>query len=213
MNTAPHQDIPCGNQIQSALARLSASPEFSSSEQLRRLLTFLVTQTLAGRQEELKETVIGVEVFGREPGYDPKLDGVVRTEARRLRLKLANYYEGSGRDDRIVFALPKGAYVPEFREREAVAPQPETAVPAATAAGIQGRAGRSVWLLAAGVVALAVLGFAISRARLQPAVARVPRLLNLGLPVVRVPVFSPDGSRLLFSVDDGGQSHIWIHDL
>jgi Tol biopolymer transport system component len=216
MNRAPHQDIPCGNQIESALARLGASPEFASSEQLRRLLTFLVTQTLAGRQEELKESVIGVEVFGRHPGYDPKLDGIVRTEARRLRLKLADYYEGSGRADRIVFALPKGAYVPEFRERADASPgadAPGPSEPAPPPPPIGRHVARSMWMLAPAVMALAVLGFAISRARLQPPAPRVPRLLNLGLPFVRVPVFSPDGSRLLFSVDEGGQSHIWIHDL
>lgn len=105
MSTALHQPIPFPHAINDALARLSASPEFASSDQLRRLLAFLVQWTLEGRQDELKETVIGVEVFWRTPGYDPKADGVVRTEARRLRLKLAHYYEGTGGQDEIVIGL------------------------------------------------------------------------------------------------------------
>lgn len=201
------QPIPPSHEVHEALARLSARPEFASSDQLRRLLAFLVQETIEGRQEDLKETVIGVEVFGRAPGYDPKIDGVVRTEARRLRLKLAQYYEGSGRDDEFVFALPKGGYVPEFRQR-AVTESP--AIPPPIAAR---HARISIWWLAAIPVALVVSGFAISRARLGSQPARVPRLLDVGLPTVRTPVFSPEGGRLLFSVDNGGKSHLWIHDL
>src|SRR5438067_12298200 len=117
MNRASFQPSPPANQIEVALARLNVSPEFASSDQLRRLLAFLVNRTLEGRQDELKETVIGVELFGRDPGYDPKLDGVVRTEARRLRLKLAEYYGGSGQDEPLILSLPKGGYVPEFHPR------------------------------------------------------------------------------------------------
>jgi len=47
----------------------------------------------------------------------------------------------------------------------------------------------------------------------QTQLVRVPHLLDLGLPTVRTPVFSPDGTRLLISVDNAGESHIWIHDL
>lgn len=70
---------------------------------------------LAGRSEELKESVLGVEVFGREAGYDPKRDPVVRTEASRLRGRLAEYYSGVETSQRLVIELPKGGYVPEWR--------------------------------------------------------------------------------------------------
>jgi Tol biopolymer transport system component len=210
MNRAPFQPSPFASQVEVALTHLNSSPEFVSSDQLRRLLAFLIKRTLEGRQDELKETVIGVEVFGRDPGYDPKLDGVVRTEARRLRFKLTEYYDGSGRDQALIVALPKGGYVPEFHPRT----QPEApADPVSNPAPAEFlRSRRYSYWLAAIALAMAALGFSISRARLQPPVARVPRLLNIGLPIVRAPVFSPDGQHLLFSVDDR-QSHIWIHDL
>ena len=85
---------------------------FARSEQLSRLLRFLVERHLEGRDQEIKESVIGVEVFGRDPDYNPKFDPIVRTEARRLRARLNEYYESEGKDDAVRIDLPKGGYVP-----------------------------------------------------------------------------------------------------
>jgi hypothetical protein len=74
-----------------------------------------VERHLEGRSQELKESVIGIAVFGREPTYDTKADPVVRTEARRLRTRLKEYYEGPGAGDTLVIELPKGGYVPVIR--------------------------------------------------------------------------------------------------
>jgi TolB-like protein len=57
-----------------------------------------------------------VEVFGRRPDYDPKLDSTVRTEAVRLRARLNKYYSTEGRQDPLVIELPKGGYVPRVRQ-------------------------------------------------------------------------------------------------
>jgi tetratricopeptide (TPR) repeat protein len=94
------------------LERVLESRLFTRSEQLSRLLRFLVEQCLAGRDRELKESVIGVEVFGRKPNYNPKFDPIVRTEARRLRARLSEYYQDEGKGDALVIELPKGGYVP-----------------------------------------------------------------------------------------------------
>jgi tetratricopeptide (TPR) repeat protein len=64
--------------------------------------------------------VIAIEVIGRQPDYNPKLDPVVRTEARRLRARLSEYYEDSFASDQIVIELPKGGYVPVIRALEPV---------------------------------------------------------------------------------------------
>ncbi len=45
----------------------------------------------------LKEYVIGTEVYDRKPPYHPSQDSIVRTEARRLRAKLKEYYESEGK--------------------------------------------------------------------------------------------------------------------
>ena len=75
----------------------------------------VVDRQRCGRDDEIKETLIAVEVFGRKPDYDPKRDSVVRTEATRLRSRLVEYYAGSGAGDPIVIERPKGDYVPSFR--------------------------------------------------------------------------------------------------
>lgn len=103
--------------IRKQLDRVLASPQFFRSERLRRFLRFVVEAALDGEVERLKETNIGVEVFDRNPSYDPKLEPVVRVEARRLREKLERYYASEGRDDRIVILLPKGGYVPQFQTK------------------------------------------------------------------------------------------------
>jgi TolB-like protein len=68
-----------------------------------------------GAADELKESVIGVLVFDRKPDYDPKIDSIVRVQARQLRAKLEEYYAGPGSNDQVRFQLPKGSYVPVIR--------------------------------------------------------------------------------------------------
>lgn len=82
---------------------------------MSRFLRFLVERNLEGSDNQLKESVIAVEVFGRKPDHDPSRDSIVRTEAGRLRARLAEYYLTVGKDDRVVIELPKGGYTPAFR--------------------------------------------------------------------------------------------------
>lgn len=91
---------------------------------MREFLRFVVETSLSG-QDSPKETIIGVEVFGRAPGYDPGLEPIVRVEARRLRDKLEQYYAREDADDAVAIKLPKGGYTPEFEIR--LAPQMEEA--------------------------------------------------------------------------------------
>ena len=112
-----------------------ASRLFTRSNRLCRFLRFSVEQTLAGNSGQLKEQIIGVEVFDRKPDYDPRIDPIVRVEARRLRAKLKAYYNSPGRGDHIMIGLPKGAYLPFFKTR-AAAPQDSAALaPAANGSG------------------------------------------------------------------------------
>src|SRR5229473_879318 len=97
------------------LERVLASPGFAYNKRLSRFLRFVVEWHLEGRDHELKESVIAIEVFERRPDYNPKQDAIVRTEAGRLRARLSEYYIGDGRDDAVVIELPKGGYTPVFR--------------------------------------------------------------------------------------------------
>lgn len=106
--------------------KIIASRAMSRSERLARFLQFTVAETLAGNADQLKEFVVGVEVFGRTRDYDPRLDPIVRVEARRLRMKLRKYYDNEGREDRLRIEFPKGGYVPTFSP---VRPEDRTPVP------------------------------------------------------------------------------------
>jgi adenylate cyclase len=108
--------------IEQQLKRVLASPGFARNERMSRFLRFLVERQLNGREEELKESLIGIEVFGRKPGFDSQQDSTVRSEAARLRARLAEYYIGGGRTDTLVIELPKGGYTPRFRQLQAEPP-------------------------------------------------------------------------------------------
>ena len=101
--------------IREQLARMLDSPIFVHSHRLSRFLRFTVETTLAGRAETLKEYVIGTEVYDRKPPYHPSADSIVRSEARRLRNKLKQYYESAGEDDPVFIYYRPGGYAPVFR--------------------------------------------------------------------------------------------------
>ncbi|HYO83048.1 MAG TPA: FlgO family outer membrane protein [Bryobacteraceae bacterium] len=111
--------------IRAQFKRIVASGTFASSARMSRFLQFSVEEMLAGRIHELKETTIGLAVFDRPPDYDPRLDPIVRVEARRLREKLSRYYETDGQSDLIVIDLPRGGYAPTLHERIKPSPAAE----------------------------------------------------------------------------------------
>src|SRR6266540_3240744 len=105
--------------VREHLERVLASPTFQQGDRLKRFLKFIVLEAVAGRRHELKEYVIGVQVFGKEDTFDPRTDPIVRVQARRLRAKLVRYYREEGRSDELVIELPKGGYAPVFKQRDA----------------------------------------------------------------------------------------------
>jgi Tol biopolymer transport system component len=140
VSTAPTDSEAARRQLE----RLLASPGFRRNERMSRFLRFLTERHLDGQDNQLKESVIAVEVFGRKPDHDPFQDSIVRTEAGRLRGRLAEYYVGEGKDDAVIIELPKGGYTPAFRFREP-ASQP--------APGIKRNRRRYWWIAAAVAIA------------------------------------------------------------
>ncbi len=102
-------------EVRTSLESILASQTFSQSRRLKRFLQFVVEKALDGRTDELKEYLIGLEVFDRKRSYDVGTDPIVRVEAGRLREKLATYYETEGRSDPIRIEVPKGRYGAAFR--------------------------------------------------------------------------------------------------
>lgn len=115
------------------LELLLIHPLFSQSKRYPALLRFVVEQTLAGNADQVKERSIGMEVFGRTPGYDANADPVVRVTAGEIRKRLAQYYYDPTHGDEIRVELPTGSYVPVF-QRFVEPVMPPAALPAPAAA-------------------------------------------------------------------------------
>ena len=100
------------------LEQLLAGPAFAGALAHQRLLRYLVEHSLAGREQMLKETVLGIEVFRRPAdSFDPARDSIVRVEARRLRERLQRHYAAAA-PGALAIVLPKGSYRPQFVARE-----------------------------------------------------------------------------------------------
>ena len=101
--------------IRRQLEKIMAHGLFARSERMVRFLRLAVERTLEGKADELKEYLIGVEVFDRPSSYDPRVDPIVRVEARRLRSKLKAYYAGDGNNDPVRIEFRTGSYAPQIR--------------------------------------------------------------------------------------------------
>jgi hypothetical protein len=117
-NGRAHVDraVPAAEVLQQ-VQRIIKSDGFRRSARMERFLTLAVERALMGRPEELKEYALGRDVFNRGSDYDPREDSIVRVEAQRLRRKLREYYDSSGRDDLVIVEFRSGSYVPAFRYR------------------------------------------------------------------------------------------------
>jgi len=163
-----------GQAVRKQLERVLSSAGFARSERLSQFLRFVVERQLEGKDDELKEPLIAIEVFGRKPDYDPKQDSIVRTEAGRLRSRLVEYYAGEGHGDPVVIELPKGGYTPVFRQPGA-APEANRS--------LRPQVGTRLWImvaLAGLAIGVAATGWWWVQHKSVPVVIAVLPLENLG---------------------------------
>lgn len=104
--------------------RIVQSPTFGRSERLGTLLNYICELALGGREAEINEHKIGQEVFGRSQDYDSAVDGIVRSQASRLRQRLEMYFEQEGSNEPVRIVIPRGGYVPIFQTQNTSAPTP-----------------------------------------------------------------------------------------
>jgi hypothetical protein len=102
--------------------RIVHSPTFGRSERLGSLLTYICEMTFEGREGELNEQKIGQAVFDRRQDYDSAVDGIVRSQASRLRQRLELYFQQEGADEPLRIVIPRGGYVPVFEPQRSEAP-------------------------------------------------------------------------------------------
>lgn len=100
--------------IRLALYKITRSPEFAASIQLRQFLTFVVEASIADPPVPLKGYTIATQALGRDDSFNPAADPIVRVEAARLRKRLEDYYAGTGQNDPVRIIIPKGSYQPGF---------------------------------------------------------------------------------------------------
>jgi hypothetical protein len=132
--------------IRKQLTRIFLSEPFERAERMKRFLAFVVEEALAGRRDQISEYSIALAVFDRGESFEPGLNPIVRNEARRLRHKLHEYYDGlSEGEHNIVIKIPKGGYVPVFQPSSISRALSESSTlrVAVTISGGQGRA--QVW--------------------------------------------------------------------
>jgi hypothetical protein len=155
---APTPDLASADRVRSELELVLASGHFKSSQRCQALLRYLVERTLAGEGAQLKERVIGVEVFGRPSDYDTGDDPVVRTTAGEIRKKLAQFYQEAGPGSAVRIEVHPGSYLPEFRLAEA--PVAEAAPPEP---GVARRRIRRAYWIAGGLVAASLMAGSLWR--------------------------------------------------
>ena len=111
------------------VGRILISPSFARSERLSTLLTYVCDMTFKGREDEINEQHIGHAVFGRSADYDSSIDGIVRTQASRLRQRLDLYFQQEGAAEPVRLTIPRGSYVPIFEPRQNPPPATQPDLP------------------------------------------------------------------------------------
>ena len=100
--------------VQQQLEKLLATPLFNSSKRYPSFLKYVVTHSLAGQTDQLKERILGVEIFGRPPDYDTNTDPIVRVTAAEIRKRIEQYYQDPKHSQEIRLYLPAGSYSPQY---------------------------------------------------------------------------------------------------
>lgn len=146
---------PSPEERRNVLLRAANGRCFHKTHRLRDFLLYVGTRAIEGREQEITEHQIGIQVFERGESFNPAEDNIVRSTARTLRVKLREHFDGEGRAEPCRIEIPKGSYIPVFTATPSEPTPPRTG-------------GINRWLLAATVVlaaATAWLGWRLYAAR------------------------------------------------
>ena len=100
--------------VQQQVEHLLASPLFHSSKRYPQFLRFVVARALEGQTDQLKERILGMEIFDRPPDYDTNKDPIVRVTAAEIRKRIEQYYQDPKHGQEIRLFLTAGSYAPQF---------------------------------------------------------------------------------------------------
>src|SRR5271168_4134077 len=79
--------------VRSHLQELLAGVAFKGGKRAQDFLQLVVEHALAGRYDNLRERMLGAEMFGRPVDYDTANDAVVRVKATEVRKRLTKHYQ------------------------------------------------------------------------------------------------------------------------
>ena len=102
--------------IRRHLAHILESQSFKGSRRSQEFLRYIVEKSMSGDFDQIKERILGVEIFGRPFNYDTSADAIVRVTAGDVRKRLLRYYELEGANSEFRIDLPSGSYLPEFSQ-------------------------------------------------------------------------------------------------
>ncbi|MDX1979587.1 MAG: hypothetical protein SFV51_04905 [Bryobacteraceae bacterium] len=201
-------DSPLTAPARQVLDRILSSRQFLNAPRQAAFLRFVVEESLAGRGNDLKETLIATQVYEKAADYDPRIDSTVRVEAIKLRQRLAAYYEGPGANDPFRLSIPKGSYRVVIEPAE---PTVETNDPSQ-----RFQLPVQAWALAIPVLAAVWHFLPAGKPPVDaaPILRDVQRLTALGSYATGAAI-SKDGSFAVYATDrdSGGVLNLWRHPL
>jgi hypothetical protein len=112
---APHPITPdaCWRVLES----VAASPHLKRATRLKEFLFYVGRKSVKEGCSDIHEQEIGQVVFGRRDSYDTSQDNIVRVSATELRRRVEAYFAAEGKEEPLIFEIPRGSYTPIFRWR------------------------------------------------------------------------------------------------
>lgn len=151
------------SEVRCHIHQIVTSRAFKKSRRSCEFIQHIADKTLAGELDELKERMIGVQLFGRDPSYDTGEDAIVRVTATDVRRRLKRFYDGAKTDIRL--EMPPGSYIIELNEQDTAAKAIVSQQPSQLVTPQNKQAAKSaVWrrFLPAAAAVLALLGIALT---------------------------------------------------
>ena len=149
---------------------------FASSPKAQDFLRYIITESLAGRDEKLTGVSIAQDVFQKDSDFDSIQDSVVRVTARRVRYMLQDYYSQCTSELKVKISIPKGKYRPrfEFAEKQPVqeTPTPSPAVIETTEVVVRPKRFKLFGMagLLTAILCVAILGFVLPKMNANSAI-------------------------------------------
>jgi hypothetical protein len=117
------------------LEAAAASDHLKRATRLKEFLYYVGKKSIKEGSSDIHEQEIGQAVFGRRDSYDTSQDNIVRVSATELRRRVEAYFAAEGKDEPLIFDIPRGSYTPVFHWRsETPAAEAARAAEAAAAA-------------------------------------------------------------------------------